>query len=465
MPKILIFDDDAEFIEILKERLAADQWALQGRLHCAQAVQDIEQEKPEAVLLDVEFGRQRQAGLEALKQIRARWPKHVLPVLMLSGTGDARVLAAALKHGANDYLFKPVDNFPGLLGKLKALLRETPDAAGPGNLGKEEEPVLLGTSRKIMEINRAVIKAAQLGKNVLFQGESGTGKEVAARLYREYSPRKARDLVVVNCPGIPGELFESEVFGYCRGAFANAGRDQAGLAEKADGGIIFFDEIGHLSAAHQTKLLRFIQFGTFKRLGSNAERKSDAVILAATSRNLKDLMRQGGFLKELYYRFERNEIVNLIPLRERKEDIPSLARHFLAKYGGPALRDLDQELLNVFGQMAWEGNVRQLENCVMKAARKCTGETLTLRDAAEYLSETVPGPESAKEAEADFASMDYTAFSRYEKEFLARLRAKFYTLHLQNQGGNISRTAKKLGMTREYLYQLLKKMRLHVEEP
>jgi DNA-binding NtrC family response regulator len=458
MKRILIMDDDTGFTEIFQERLEMEFFEVIRRDDCVACVQEVKEHKPDMVFLDIDFGQdeKKRAGVEALKSLRQCHSKESLPIIMLSGTGDARVLANTLKAGANDYYFKPVEDFSVLIGKINQLLN---DQGGSNRTAakKEEEPVLGGKSQMIMLKNKEIIDAAHAGIDTLFQGESGTGKEVAARLYHEHSSRKQKDMVVINCPGIPSELFESEVFGYNKGAFGNATKDHAGMVEQADQGIIFFDEIGHLSLAHQTKLLRFVQFKTFKRLGCTSERKVDTIILAATSVRLKEKVEQGLFLSELYHRFGSN-VIDIPPLRERKEDIAYLAEWFLEKYNNKQIKAIDEEVISVFQQMKWEGNVRQLENCIRNAIHRCKRETLGLKDVAGYLTESdlsvIP------KQSFDYANMSYDQFATFMKTQNDTLKKQYYTHHLEQNDWNISQTAKQLGMAKEFLRQIMLKLEI-----
>ncbi|MBN1596515.1 sigma-54-dependent Fis family transcriptional regulator [candidate division FCPU426 bacterium] len=457
MKRILLIDDQLEDLRPISRRLEKEGFAVAGHANYHTAVEIVKAFEPQLVFLDLEFGSVKDAGIKALQELRRLWPKEKLPVIMLSGRGDGRTLSRAIQAGANTYFIKPIDDLDDFIEKIKVIL-------GPGIEDQyarckppETETVLGGESEIIMKKNLEIIKSAQAEIDTIFTGETGTGKEVAARMYHQHSRRKNKSLITVNCPGIPSELFESEVFGYKKGAFGNAVCDKPGLVEQAEGGIVFFDEIGYMALQHQTKLLRFIQFKTSMRLGSTEEKKLDVIILAATSKDLLAMVEKGEFLSELYFRLNTNLII-IPPLRQRKSDIPYLAQYFFEKYKTAAIRQMDTTVVAEFCEKDWPGNVRELENCILNGIHRCEGQVLTLKDFAGQFIEAgpeVPAPLAGNSALLQ--RMDYEAFKAYDEEAQARLRISFYVLHLEENHWNISRTAEKLGMKKEFLRQLMKK--------
>jgi two-component system response regulator AtoC len=329
--------------------------------------------KPDVVLLDVLLPGQ--SGLETLRHIRERHP--ALPVVMLSVVGSAATIVEAMQCGAADYLTKPCDE-DELVQALERAQRgggggPVPDAAeAEGPLWGGET---LGRLRELLE------RIADTDVTVLIHGESGVGKEVVARAVHETSRRHAGPFVKVNCAALPGSLLESELFGYERGAFTGAVARKTGKFEQADGGTIFLDEIGEMSAALQAKLLHVLQDGRFARLGGNREIEADVRVVAATNRDLGELVRKGAFREDLYFRLN---VVNIAipPLRERRDEVPALIDHFLrrlaARYGRPPRR-LSPRLVRALERHPFPGNIRELEN-VLKRIVVLESEEPVLRD-------------------------------------------------------------------------------------
>ncbi len=312
---------------------------------------------PDVVLLDVMLPEMD--GLETLRRIRALAPE--LPVVMLSVVGKAETIVEAMRAGAADFLNKPFDEeeLLSLLERVKArpAAEGVSGPAGPRFEGPAWE-----------EITAILEQIADVDVTVLIHGESGVGKEVVARAIHETSSRRAEPFVKVNCAALPGELLESELFGYERGAFTGATARRAGKFENAHGGTIFLDEIGEMSPAAQAKLLHVLQDATFSRLGGNQEIQVDVRVVSATNRPLEEMVARGGFREDLFFRLN---VVNVAipPLRERREEIPGLVDHFLARsaarYGRPR-PELSRELQHVFERYPFPGNVRQLENLVKR---------------------------------------------------------------------------------------------------
>lgn len=457
MQHIMIMDDDKEFLELFQRRLALEGFEVSTSQDCINCVSRVKEKQPQLVFLDIDFGEgQNQVGLNALRALREHWSSDNLPVIMLSGVGDSRVLVNALKSGATDYFFKPIEDFSALIDKIGKIIKDASrESKSARNLA--EAPLLHGASPTIMKINREIIKSAQGQQPTFFRGETGTGKEIAAKMYHCHSPRKSRSMITINCPNFPGDQFEAQVYGYKKGAFTGADRDKKGLAEEADKGIIFFDEIGKLPLPHQAKLLRFIEDMTFTPLGSNEEKKVDVIILAATNENLEALVEKKEFLEDLYYRLDKN-ILHLPPLAGREQDIAYLADYFFRKYNFKNIETIEQEVIEVLKKMRWKGNVRQLENCIRKSIHRCEGNILTL----EYVEGNLTGIEKQSEErnaaeDVAFQDMNYADFKQYEKTRIAGLRRAFYSHHLKQHAGNITKTAATLGMTKEFLRQIMVK--------
>jgi len=328
---------------------------------------------PDVVLLDVLLPGQ--GGLETLRRMRERHP--ALPVVMLSVVGRAATIVEAMQGGAADYLTKPCDE-DELVGVLERACARARGEADP-EVGVDPGPLwggeTLGRLRELLE------QIADTDVTVLIQGESGVGKEIVARAVHETSGRRAGPFVKVNCAALPGSLLESELFGYERGAFTGAFARKTGKFEQASGGTIFLDEIGEMSAALQAKLLHVLQDSRFARLGGNREIEVDARVVAATNRELGELVRKGGFREDLYFRLN---VVNIAipPLRDRRDETPALIDHFLrrlaARYHRPPRR-LSARLLRMLERHPFPGNIRELEN-ILKRIVVLESEEPVLRD-------------------------------------------------------------------------------------
>jgi two-component system response regulator PilR (NtrC family) len=292
-------------------------------------------------------------------------------VIIISAFATAETAVEAMKDGAYDYIPKPfnVDEFKKIVED--ALHKK------PVSRGEEEDHLkkgyhfdcLIGESPRMKRIYDLIRKVATTKTNILISGESGTGKELVARAIHGESQRKDKPFVVISCAGIPETLIESELFGYKKGAFTGAGTDKAGLFEAADGGTVFFDEIGELSPAIQVKLLRVIQERTFTRVGETKERKVDVRFISASNKDLEQEVMDGGFREDLFFRLNVIE-VSIPPLREREGDLPLLAQHFLGKYSkelGKDIRKVSTYAMDILSQYTFPGNVRELENIIERS--------------------------------------------------------------------------------------------------
>ena len=322
--------------------------------------------QPDAILLDVMMPDMD--GLETLREIRRRLPS--VPVIMLSVVRKASTVVEAINLGAVDYLNKPFEE-----RELESALERALDAAPevhedtlPGSQRGRSKSTFLWASEQMSRIREMLEQIGDAGVTVLIHGESGVGKEVVARTVHELSTRRAKRFVKVNCAALPEELLESELFGYERGAFTGATSRKPGKFEVASNGTMFLDEIGEMSPKLQAKLLQVLQDGEFSRLGGHAEVRVDVRVVAATNRNLEEMVRKGTFREDLYYRLN---VVNVRvpPLRERPEEIPLLTDHFLRLYSreyGRELITLSKRLRQGFMDYPWPGNVRELENMLKR---------------------------------------------------------------------------------------------------
>jgi two-component system response regulator AtoC len=369
-------------------------------------------------------------------------------VIVMSAYGDADTAIAAMQRGAYDYLQKPFRADEVVLVVRKAAERERLRAA-VSRLEGELSAIrgvggIVGKSTAVRTALDVALKVARHPSTVLVTGESGTGKELVARLIHDSSPRAGMAFVAVNCGAIPEALLESELFGHVKGAFTGATGDKRGLFEEADGGTLFLDEIGELPAPLQVKLLRALQEGEVRRVGANQSRTVDVRVVAATARDLQAEVAAGRFRSDLYYRINVVSI-RLPPLRERAEDIPELARHFLERHNerlGLSVERISAGAMRRLMEHAWPGNVRELENVVERALVLTAGPSVE----ADHLPETV-GSNGAAPAPADGDLSIKRRAEALERDLIRRA--------LERTGGNRTRAAQLLELShRALLYKI-----------
>jgi DNA-binding NtrC family response regulator len=361
---VLLVEDDnahAELIQRMLCRSLADEPSVNVMRAPTghRALTLLDQRPVELILLD--YSLPDRNGLEVLDAIRTR--NVSAPVIFLTAADSAEVCARAFKAGAVDYVVKK-PNYLELLPGVISTARGAPSARAVG--GTEPISEMVGEGPAALRLRQAVARAAQSSSTVLIEGETGTGKELVAREIHVRSVRVKKPLVVVNCAAIPETLFESEMFGCVRGAYTGATSDRAGRLESAHGGTLVLDEIEALPTASQAKLLRVFQSREFQPLGSTRTLRVDFRLIAATNESLERLIEQGRFRRDLFYRLDVVRL-RVPPLRERREDLPRLARHFIARYNqrnGTRFGPLGEEALATLARRSWPGNIRELENVI-----------------------------------------------------------------------------------------------------
>jgi len=382
-------------------------------------------------------------GLELLEKFRSQHPE--CEVIVLTGRGTIESAVQAMKLGAFDYLTKPFS-----LKELEATILK---AYEKHCLRKENlqlkallarsapQQEMIGDSAVIREVYRLIERAGPSGKAILIQGESGTGKELVARALHRCSHRADKPMVVINCAALPEALLESELFGHEKGAFTGAISAKPGLFEVADGGTLFIDEIGELPGPLQAKLLRVLEDGSLRRVGSIKERRVDVRLLAATNRNMADEVRSGRFREDLYYRINVMSL-ELPPLRERAGDIPMLVAHFLGRDW-----EIDPEALRLLEQFDWPGNIRQLSNALERARILADDGIIRVADLPHDVI-------SGRKVDAPVANVETDDLSAIERSKIIEV--------LKRKGGNKSRAARALGIDRRKLYRLVEKYKIDV---
>ncbi|MBC8340889.1 MAG: sigma-54-dependent Fis family transcriptional regulator [Proteobacteria bacterium] len=366
--RVLVIDDDPgvrDYLETLALRLGYSVTAVGDG---EEALATLDESKPDIITLDAVLPGMD--GLETLRRLKQRIPD--VPVVMLSGHGQARTIVEAMKLGASDFLRKPFEVEELELAFQKALekhaLKEEVEQLR-GRVRNESDVLgLFGDNPKMLEVRNMIEQVADTDITVLIRGESGTGKELVARGLYSLSGRRTYPFVKVNCAALPSELLESELFGFEKGAFTGALRRKLGKFEYANHGTIFLDEISEMHPGLQAKLLQVLQDGEFSRLGGESDVRVDTRIIAATNRNLEEAVKDGSFREDLYYRL--NVVtVNLPPLRDRIDAVPLLVDHFLTKYNEQykkELGELTDSTVKVMHEYHWPGNVRELENMVKR---------------------------------------------------------------------------------------------------
>jgi two-component system response regulator AtoC len=390
MRRILVVDDEENLRLVLRTVLKRQGYEVETAASGDEALALVDTFGPDVILTDVRMPKM--GGLDLLAMLQAKGNEAT--VIVMSAYGNVEMALEAIKAGAYDYVQKPFKHEEVVLAIRKAEEREAlrrENRALREEIRKEHQfEQILAKSPSMQDIFRTIAKIADYKTTVLISGESGTGKELVARALHRRSVRRAGAFVAVNCGAIPENLLESELFGHKRGAFTDASSDRRGLFEEADGGTLFLDEIGELPLALQVKLLRVLQDETIRRVGDSRDLKVDVRIVAATHRDLAAEVKAGRFREDLFYRL--NVLAILVPaLRTRKEDVPLLVDHFVARNNarlGTTIRGVDTQARRLLMEYAWPGNVRELENTIERAMVLAEGEVLMAADLPDRVRES-----------------------------------------------------------------------------
>ena len=445
--RVLVIDDEKDVAYSFQRVLAEEPVGVIGATSGEEGFTLLKKHPIDLILLDVRIGEEN--GLEILRQIRKEYPRQL--VIVMTAHGTAQTAIEAMKHGAFDYVLKPFD-VPELLAVLRRALQtavsmEELTAAPSGKKAPEDTgpvPGLIGTSVSMQRIYKLVGQVARSDATVLLMGESGTGKELIARAIYANSPRAARPYVAINCAAIPDTLLESELFGHERGAFTGALAQRIGKFERADGGTIFLDEIGDMPLALQAKLLRILQNGEFQRLGGDQTLRTRVRVIAATNKDLAEMVKAKTFREDLFYRLNV-VMIQLPPLRQRAEDILPLAEYFLHRDGKERRLKLSMAAKKALQAYRWPGNVRELENAVQRAVVCAAAESIEPGD----LSAEFSGSTASPAAEGDWWVSLKT--STKGGDLLAIAEKMLVQKALQESGGNVQKAAEILGVTRAAL--------------
>ncbi|HYY24799.1 MAG TPA: sigma-54 dependent transcriptional regulator [Candidatus Udaeobacter sp.] len=444
---ILVADDDLYIQEALGDRLESLGYRVLKAGDGKEALEIIEQQDPQLVFLDIEMPGLK--GLDVLREVRKR--EKDFPVIMITAYGSIDLAVEAMKEGAYDFIPKPFKASHIALVVEKAMerqrLRREKDVLSE-EVDKRYRLIAGGSAKLNLAIGSAK-KAAASKSTILLLGESGTGKELFARAIHNWSERKERPFIAINCVGLSKELLESELFGYEKGAFTGANQLKRGKIELANGGTVFLDEVGDISEELQTKLLRFLQEREFERVGGTQLIRVDVRIIAATNRNLEIAVKEKRFREDLYYRINVVPIV-LPPLRDRKEDVPDLAQFFMQRFSNESKTNftkISQEAMEALTGYDWPGNVRELANVIERAVVLGHPPTIQVEDLS-------PGIVAAE------AEVDKLAAPASYHESVDEYRREVIVNALAQTAGNRAAAARLLGLQRSYLLKLMKSFQI-----
>ena len=452
--RILVVDDEEAIRLALGELLRGEGHSVREAGDGDHALAALDGAPADLVLADLRMPGMD--GMRLLEAVRGRFPDTL--VVLITAQGDERTAVQALKLGAYDYLPKPFDN-----EEIRATLRHAHEVL---SLREENRRLrrelsgefrgMIGDSPAMREVAETIRRAGPTDATVLVTGESGTGKELAARALHAESRRSDRPFVALNCSALPGELIESELFGHVKGAFTGADRDRAGVFEAAHGGTLLLDEVGDLSPSAQAKLLRAVEESRVTPVGTSASRPVDVRLVAATNRPLETMVEAGEFREDLLYRLQVVTL-RLPPLRERRADIPALAVHFVAELAARyerSVRSLSATARRALVAYDWPGNVRELRNVLERAVVLAEGEEIDLPALPVRLTGATgaAGPVDAALADLPFTEARDRAMESFERSFLAAA--------LERHGGNVSATARSLGLHRQSLQKILRRLDL-----
>jgi len=460
MPTVLIVEDEPKMLRLLELNLSDGGYTTRSAASAEAALSLLRQESVDLVLTDLRLpGMDGLEFLQAAKRVNA-----ALPVVVMTAYGTVETAVEAMKAGASDYVLKPFS-----LEEIKLIIRKELDVHHLREenrslreaLGRRYEfKNIVARSPKMQEVLATVERVAPTNSTVLLGGESGVGKDLIARALHQHSRRASGPFVKINCTAIPENLLESELFGYEKGAFTGAVASKPGKFELADKGTVFLDEIGDVPGAIQVKLLRVLQEREFERLGGTKTLKVDVRLVAATNRDLRAALEQGTFREDLYYRLNVVPI-SIAPLRERKEDIPYLVDHFIARFAreaGKPIEGITPAAMKLLADFHWPGNVRELENIIERAVALFAGTVIDVGDIQLDVSAWQPwslaaganstGPNTASPAAPVLP--DGMTLERYEDEIIREA--------VRRAGGNKSQAARMLGLSRNALRYRLSKM-------
>ncbi|GEL68716.1 MULTISPECIES: sigma-54-dependent transcriptional regulator [Myxococcus] len=465
MAKVLVIDDEANLRKVLAAMLRRDGFDVTVAENGEQGLAEFHKNGADIVVTDLVMPKV--GGMEVLGTIRTANPD--VPVIIITAHGTVDSAVDAIKAGAFDYITKPFDQAE--LSSVVAKAAKTNESARRSvRPDVKARAAIIGDSSTIQEVYKIIDKVADTPSTVLITGESGTGKELIATALHGASSRRDKPFIKINCAAIPHTLLESELFGYERGAFTGAVTSKPGRFELADEGTLFLDEIGEIPVEMQVKLLRAIQEGEFERVGGIKTTRVDVRLVAATNRDLQAEIEAGRFRKDLYYRLAVVPI-SLPALRERRSDIPMLARHFVEKYNrrlNKKIEGIADDAMALLQGYAWPGNIRELENLIERVLLFADGPLITARDLPEPVRQGTSVQASTNLASA-VASIDVPTGEVGLKDIVrmkaAELERDLIVKKLEETGGNVTRAARLLQISRKSLQTKMKEFGLRDTTP
>lgn len=449
--RILVVEDERSMREVLKILLEEESYDVTTASDGLEGIEHVKNSVFDLVITDIKMPKAD--GFEVLKQVKCISPDTI--VIMVTAFGTTEAAIEAMKIGAYDYIHKPfkIDEIRLIVKKAfeKKKLREELALLREKFQTSFRLENIIGKSSKMQDLFKLIPKVANSNSAVLISGESGTGKELVAIALHNLSPRKNKNFVTINCATFPEGLLESEMFGHVKGAFTGAVLSKPGLFEIADSGTFFLDEIGEMPLSLQSKLLRVLENGTFRRVGGTSDIKVDVRVISATNKIILDEVSSGTFREDLYYRL--NVIpINIPPLRERKEDIPFLVEHFMSRYSKNSVK-MSPEALNLLLSYPWKGNIRELENLIERLVLLCERELIMPEDL----------PDEISRSRDDFKYLPAVGLDAIDLEKIMERIEKDYLLKaLKKSNGVKTEAAKLLGLSFRSFRHRLHKYEIHL---
>lgn len=455
--QILIADDEPNLRRILAAQLSRDGYDVETVDDGSAAAEFLADNHVDVLISDL-----RMPGMDGMQLLKHVVDEHpAIAVVMITAHGTVDTAVEALKVGAFDYVTKPFDK-----DEFRAVVQKaarTVDARSRENvqsIGVRDR--MVSQSAEMDAVYEIIDRVADTPSTVLITGESGTGKELVARALHDESGRKDKPFISVNCGAIPGELLESELFGYEKGAFTGAVGSKPGRFELANGGTLFLDEVGEIPAPMQVKLLRALQEQAFERVGGIRTLKVDVRVVAATNRDLNEAISQGSFREDLYYRLNVVR-VDLPPLRERTKDIPLLAEHFVRRFNkrlNKSIRKISPEAMGRLLEAPWRGNIRELENAIERCVLFCDGETIEVNDLPQELRGKSIEKRAADEAVEQSGAVGDVGLKKAVKDAALRVERELIMRALKQTQGNVTHAARLLKISRKGLQNKMKELGL-----
>jgi two-component system response regulator AtoC len=450
--RILVVDDEIGYRKVLNNALTERGFIVKTAASGEEALEELKKQEFAIALIDMKLPGGID-GLELLQRIKGTYNT---PVLIMTAYGGIETAVEAMRRGALNYITKPF-NLDEILLNIDRLIEQQKIIDENRYLHSELEKVyglkkIIGSSREIQKVLDMISRVSFSSATVLITGESGTGKELVARAIHFTGNRKDKKFIVINCATLSENLLESELFGHVKGAFTGAIRDKKGLFEEADSGTLFMDEIGDIPKSVQAKILRVLQEGEFIPVGDTATKRVDVRIIAATNQDLLQCVQEKEFREDLYYRLNVINI-KMPPLRDRKEDVPLLVKHFIEKYNkkeNKQIKGITTDVEKEFYNYTWPGNVRELENVIERAVTLTNEDIISL----DTISSLVKKEGNAEPTEDELLSSPYKEARR---KALDSFNVKYITKAINKTDGNVTNAAKESGIERQYLQRMLKR--------